>query len=95
MKVKDQDQCIIEAGRLIRENNLHTLDELFHVVTRQKIAQLLNLNPIRFSNSKSNMPQIFKISDIIILSKNLAVTPQAIFQILLNSALADIQTADH
>ncbi len=94
MKVKDQDQCIVEAGRLIRENNLHTLDELFHVVTRQKIAQLLNLNPIRFSNSKSNMPQIFKISDIIILSKNLAVTPQAIFQILLNSALADIQTAD-
>jgi hypothetical protein len=81
----DIDERFKNAKELIAAGRINTLDELYKIVPKKFVGAGLDLNPVRFSNVKSNVPGDFKLSEIIKLSELLETDIYTVVKIFINS----------
>ena len=79
------DDRFYNAKELIATGRIKTLEDLYKQVPKKIVAEGLNLNPVRFSNVKSNNAGDFKFSEIIRLSELLETDIHTIVSIFYNS----------
>lgn len=75
------------AKSLINSGDIKTVDQLYNVLSKKFIADVLNLNVNSFSNKKSNTPGEFKLAEIIKLATALEVDVIVLFEIFTNSII--------
>jgi hypothetical protein len=81
----DKDVRFFNAKALIAAGKITTLEELYKQVPKKLIGQSLKVNPVRFSNVKSNSPGDFKFSEIVTISQLLETDIYKVVAIFLNS----------
>lgn len=83
--MSDKDERFYNAKELIAKGRIKTLEDLYKQVPKKIVGEGLNLNPVRFSNVKSNNPGDFKFAEIIKLSELLETDIQIIVSIFIRS----------
>lgn len=73
------------AKSLINAGDIKNVEQLYNVVSKKFIADVLELNVNSFSNKKSNIPGEFKLTEIIKLASALEVDVRVLFEIFTNS----------
>jgi len=73
------------AKSLINAGDIQNVEQLYNVLSKKFVADVLELNVNSFSNKKSNIPGEFKLIEIIKLASALEVDVKDLFEIFTKS----------
>ncbi len=84
--MKDNTFTIEKKTRiLINSGVIFDIKDLFNVMPKSYMAKILELNPVSFTNRKSNQPESFKLGELIKISDFIEVDLIDVVKIFNNS----------
>ncbi|RYX84810.1 hypothetical protein EON73_03100 [bacterium] len=84
-----KNEKMMFAGTLIKEGKIETIEMLYKVLPKKVVAEIFGVSSSRFSNTKSNHPEEFKIYEVMRLSVALNVELCTLINVISNSLPVD------